>query len=423
MGRSPHPASILDILENFVFIAEEKEKEWDARQGRVVEKKKEILVFPRYHQLDVIRQLRQAVKSEGVGLNYLVQHTTGAGKSYSIAWLAFLLSSLYQTREDTERLYSTIVVVTDRRVLDKQLRDTIVQLERATGVVNPVDKTSQQLREYLEKGKDIIVTTIQKFPVISETISNLPGSRFAVIVDEVHSSQSGQSARHLKKTLNVSLENEVADLQEDADYEDLDTQVLSEMAKFQSKGQVSFFGFTGTPKNKTLKIFGRKNKEGKPVPFHSYTPMRQSITESFTLDVLKNYTTYKRYFKLLKEVSDDKEVPVNAATRALLHYVDGHPETISKEKVNIISAFSGKTAQEIHGKGRAMLVTRSRLHCVRYFRKCGGRWTRRTSPTPAWWPSAVRLGTTASTIPKAASTAAQRRRASPMLSKVRATGY
>ena len=185
------PNSLLDIIENFVMVSIESKKEWNDKLKKVTIEKDEILIFPRYHQLDVIRKVRNSVKEEGVGNNYLIQHTTGSGKSFSIGWLSHTLTSLYKTKEDTKRMFDTILVITDRKVLDSQLKKTLKDLQQTDCVVNPVDINSKQLKEFLEKGKDIIVTTIQKFPFISETISQLKGQTFGVVIDEVHSSQSG----------------------------------------------------------------------------------------------------------------------------------------------------------------------------------------------------------------------------------------
>lgn len=354
------PDSILDIIENFVLLSQESEKEWSNEKKMVVEKKYEVLIFPRYHQLEVIRNLRSKVKEEGVGHNYLIQHTTGSGKSYSIAYLSHTLTSLYQKDGDTKRMFDTILVITDRKVLDKQLQGTVSKLEQTAGVVNPVDLTSKQLMEFLEKGKDIIITTIQKFPVISETISQLKSKTFAVIIDEVHSSQSGEASKHLKKSISKS-QHEPGDQEsdEETDYEDLIRQEIESRGK---QSHISFFGFTGTPKNKTLELFGRKNSQGEFHPFHTYT-MRQSILEGFTLDVLQNYTTYKRYFKISQK-SEDKELPESQVKRELVQYADSHPETIRQKVSIILHHFVGKTAKTIGGRGRGMVVVRSRYHCV-----------------------------------------------------------
>lgn len=351
------PQSLLDILENFVHLSEEKEKEWDNQKGKVVEKTKYLLVFPRYHQLDVIRKLKRKIIEEGTGHNYLIQHTTGSGKTYSIGWLSHLLTSLYRSKTDTKRIFDTIVVVTDRKVLDKQLQDTIKQLEQTVGVVGKVEEGSKQLREFLEKGKDIVITTIQKFPHISEEISKLGSRTFGVIIDEVHSSQTGETSKHLKQSLS---KGEDMDEDGDVDYEDI---IREEIKSRGKQKHVSFFGFTGTPKNKTLELFGRKDEKGNFVSFHSYT-MKQSIFEGFTLDVLQNYTTYKRWFKLVQKDEEDKKLPEGKVKRELVNYVDSHSETISQKVRIILDQFIHKTSKTIGGRGRGMVVVRSRYHCV-----------------------------------------------------------
>jgi type I restriction enzyme, R subunit len=363
--------SVLDIIENFVMLVEETDVLYDAEKGRVIEKKHPILIVPRYHQLDVIRKIRNAVKKDGVARHFLIQHTTGAGKSYEIGWLAHILSSLYQEAEDENRLFDSIVVLTDRRVLDKQLQKTIASLAQVPGVVHPVERTSRQLKEYLEKGKSIIISTIQKFPMISESIAELTDRNFAIIIDEVHSSQSGETAKHVKKALSKGTFD--IDLQEDEEYDDFDSRLMQEIAARGRQPNISYFGFTGTPKGKTLELFGEKKVEvranGEKIttfhPFHTYT-MKQSIFERNTFDVLEHYTTYKRYFKLYKKIEEDKEVPKSRVQRQLVNYVDIQPHTI-REKIKIIlDHFTTQTAQKIAGKARAMVVTRSRLHCVKY---------------------------------------------------------
>ena len=357
------PDSVLDIIENFVHLSVEKEMEWSDKDQRVVEKKSEILVFPRFHQLYVIREIRKTLLQEGVGKNYLIQSSTGSGKSYSIGWLSHLLTSLYKDPNDTKRLFDTIIVITDRKVLDQQLQYTIKQLEQTFGVVNPVDENSSQLKRYLEDGKDIIITTIQKFPRISETINELPNRTFGIIVDEVHSSQSGESSKHLKKSLSKGEEDEI---DEEEEYSDVDRRILDEIRSRGKKNNISFFGFTGTPKNKTLEIFGRKNEEGKYVPFYVYS-MKQSIVEGFTLDVLQNYTTFSRWFKLNTTDEEEKKLPKNKVMEELVKYVDGHTITIQYKVKIILEHFVKHTSKKIQGKGRGMVVVRSRKHCVQYF--------------------------------------------------------
>jgi len=221
-----------------------------------------------------------------------------------------------------------------------------------------VDKDSHQLQEFLEQSKDIIISTIQKFPKISETISQLKSKTFGVIIDEVHSSQTGETSKHLKKTISKGETAEDED-EELPDYEDL---IREEIRSRGRQEHVSFFGFTGTPKNKTLELFGRKTEDGRFVPFHAYT-MKQSIAEGFTLDVLKNYTTYSRWFKLV-QTGDDKQLPEGKAMRQVVNFVDSHPRTIEQKVKIILQQFVGKTSRTINGKGRAMVVVRSRYHCV-----------------------------------------------------------
>ena len=360
------PNSMLDLIENFVHIREETEKVYDSKVGKVVDKKTELLIFPRFHQLKVINRLKKSVIEEGVGQNYLIQHTTGSGKTLSIGWLSHLLTSLYRTPTDTKRMFDSVIVVTDRKVIDRMLQNTIKQLEQTKGVVNPVDVNSQQLKEYLELGKTIIVTTVQKFPFISDSISKLKSKNFGVIIDEVHSSQSGETSKHLKKSLSKSV---LDDYQEGEDWDDLtevDKLILDEIISRGKQPHISYFGFSGTPKNKTLEIFGRKNEEdGRFYPFDLYS-MKQSISEGFTLDVLQNYINYERYFKLNKKIEEDKELPESRVKKMLVKYVDIHPHTISEKTKIILEHFKNHSSNKISGKSRGMVVTRSRLHCVKF---------------------------------------------------------
>jgi type I restriction enzyme R subunit len=353
------PSSLLDILENFVHVSKEKEFFFNDKTQKIDSKVKELLVFPRYHQLDLIRSFRRQLKEDGVGKNYLVQHTTGSGKSYSIGWLSHTLTSLYRSTGDTKRMFDTIIVVTDRTVLDDQLRNTIRSLEKIDGVVNGVEHGSQELKKFLEQGKDIVITTIQKFPFISETISSLGNRTFGVIIDEVHSSQSGELSKELKKSLSKS------DDDDDFDYEEMLRQEIQSRGK---QDHISFFGFTGTPKEKTLELFGTKTTEGTFIPFHIYS-MYQSIHEGFTLDVLQNYTTYKRYFKVKQTKDGDIEVPTGKGKRELVRYVDSHEMTIRNKVQIMLDHWIEKGSKEIQGRSRGMIVTQSRKHCVWYFKE------------------------------------------------------
>ena len=354
------PSSLLDVLENFVHLSKEKEFFYNDKNQKIDSVIKEVLVFPRYHQLDLIRRFRRQLKKDGVGKNYLVQHTTGSGKSYSIGWLSHTLTSLYRSTGDTKRLFDTIIVVTDRTVLDDQLRNTIRSLEKIDGVVNGVEHGSQELRKFLEQGKDIVITTIQKFLFISETIASLGNRTFGVIIDEVHSSQSGELSKELKKSLSKSDEDD-----DEFDYEEMLRQEIQSRGK---QSHISFFGFTGTPKEKTLELFGTKTQEGKFVPFHIYS-MFQSIHEGFTLDVLQNYTTYKRYFKVKQTKDGDIEVPTGKGKLELVRYVDSHEMTIRSKVQIMLDHWIDKGSKEIQGRSRGMIVTQSRKHCVWYFKE------------------------------------------------------
>ncbi len=354
------PSSLLDVLENFVHLSKEKEFFFNDKTQKIDSVVKEVLVFPRYHQLDLIRKFRRQLKEDGVGKNYLVQHTTGSGKSYSIGWLSHTLTSLYRSKGDTKRLFDTIIVVTDRTVLDDQLRNTIRSLEKIDGVVNGVEHGSQELKKFLEQGKDIVITTIQKFPFISETIASLGNRTFGVIIDEVHSSQSGEMSKELKKSLSKSDEDD-----DEFDYEEMLRQEIQSRGK---QSHISFFGFTGTPKEKTLELFGTKTQEGKFVPFHIYS-MYQSIHEGFTLDVLQNYTTYKRYFKVKQTKDGDIEVPTGKGKLELVRYVDSHEMTIRSKVQIMLDHWIDKGSKEIQGRSRGMIVTQSRKHCVWYFKE------------------------------------------------------
>ena len=355
--------TLLDLLQNYLLLEHKSEKVYDPKKGEIVTKESEILIFPRYHQLDVVRFLLDRARRDGVGTSCLVQHSAGSGKSNSIAWLAHGLVKLFSSGTAKIRVFDSIVVITDRRVLDQQLQDTIKQFEQKTGVVVPITKTSAQLKEALENGRDIIVTTLQKFPVISDAMTTLQGSRFAVIIDEAHSSQSGESAKHLKKALSVNLED--AEAEDEEEEFDLQEEVVSEIRTRGKQNHISYFAFTATPKNKTLELFGRKTDDGF-VAHHIYS-MRQAIEEGFILDVLSNYTTFARYFKLVKAVEEDDEYEKRKAVRALTSYVDLQPHAIEAKTRIMLDHFADATRDAIQGKGRAMLVTRSRLHCVRYY--------------------------------------------------------
>lgn len=350
--------SLMEILAKYMHL------EVSERQVGGKRVKKKTMIFPRYHQLDVVRKLVQDAKSVGVGKNYLIQHSAGSGKSNSIAWLAHQLSSLHDDHD--EKIFHSVVVVTDRRVLDQQLQDTIYQFEHKAGVVEKIDQDSMQLANALKNGVPIIVTTLQKFPYVTERIGILETKRYAVIIDEAHSSQGGETATELKGTLaGASLVAEARRKAEEEGLTDYEEEILRTMAKRGRQENISFFAFTATPKYKTLEVFGRENEDGIPEPFHLYS-MRQAIEEDFILDVLEHYTTYKTYFKLIKSIEEDPNVDKRKASRALARFVSLHPYNIAQKTEVIVEHFNTFTRHKIGGKAKAMVVTSSRLHAVRY---------------------------------------------------------
>lgn len=347
--------SVLNLIEHFIQIVEEEDDE-GRKTGKI------LLIFPRYHQLDAVRRLVADARASGSGERYLIQHSAGSGKSNSIAWLAHQLSVLHD--DEDKRVFDSIVVITDRRVLDRQLQSTVKQFEQTLGVVENIDKTSRQLKKALEDGKTIIVSTLQKFPVIVNEIGELPGKRFALIIDEAHSSQTGESTKSLKAVLTAgSLED--AEKEEGGEGEDLEDRIIEEMKKRGRLPNVSTFAFTATPKPKTLELFGVRREDGQYEAFSLYT-MRQAIEERFILDVLQNYTTYKEYWNLLKKVEDDPRYDRKKAAYLLKSFVGLHDHTISKKVAIMIDHFVEHIAPRIGGKAKAMIVTRSRLHAVRY---------------------------------------------------------
>src|SRR5579875_2900033 len=350
--------SVLDLVRQFIHEVEEEDD-----KGRKTGKR--LLIFPRYQQLDCVRKLVADARSRGAGQRYLIQHSAGSGKSFTIAWLAHQLATLHDAAD--RRVFDSIVVVTDRRVLDRQLQTTMRQFEQTLGVVETIDTTSRQLKEALELGKTIIVTTLKKFPVIAREIGELPGKRFAVIVDEAHSSQSGESTKSLKSVLaSGSLEKAEAEEGEaPTPEEELENTILAEIEKHGRLPNLSTFAFTATPKPKTLELFGTRRADGKFAPFHLYS-MRQAIEEGFILDVLANYTTYATYWRLLKKVEDDPRYDRKKAEYLLKSFVNLSPHAIG-EKVRIcVEHFAAQAQGEIGGRAKAMIVTRSRLHAVRF---------------------------------------------------------
>ncbi len=347
--------SVLDLIRQFIHEVEADEPGKRATR----------LIFPRYQQLDAVRRMVSHARQHGPGQRYLIQHSAGSGKSYTIAWLAHQLSTLH---DDADRsVFDSIVVITDRRVLDRQLQRAISQFEQTLGVVENIDRTSRQLRQALESGKRIIVTTLQKFPVIAEEIGSLPGNRFAVIVDEAHSSQSGESSKSLKAVLAAG-DLEAAEAEEAGaatPEEELEATILAEMEKRGPLPNLSTFAFTATPKAKTLELFGVPRPDGKFEPFHLYS-MRQAIEERFILDVLANYTTYSAYWRLFKTIEDDPRYEKRKAAYLLKSFVELHPHAIGRKVEIMVEHFAEQVQDRIGGRAKAMIVTRSRLHAVRY---------------------------------------------------------
>lgn len=359
--------TLLELVANFVCLTVEEKTNVAGKRH-----KEEKLIFPRYHQLDTVRRIVSDAREQGAGKNYLIQHSAGSGKSNTIAWTAHHLSSLHNT--ENTKVFDTVIVVTDRRVLDKQLQDTIKQFENTRGVVKAIDEGSSQLKDSLEQGEKIIITTLQKFPFIVEEVGKLHGKRFAVIIDEAHSSQSGEGSKSLRQVLMIDSKEKEEEVQlEKAVAEDIETEettedfVLRQMKARKAKtDNISFFAFTATPKQKTLEVFGTQSPlDGKFYPFSLYS-MKQAIEERFILDVLKNYTPYKVHFALLKKVEDDPEFKKKKAQQLLLQYVERHEHAIAKKVETMVDHFDKFISQKLYGRAKAMVVTKSRLHAVRY---------------------------------------------------------
>lgn len=342
--------SLINIIKHFAKLVEEEDEE----SG----KKKKILFFPRYHQLDVVRKVLDDVKENGVGNKYLIQHSAGSGKSNSIAWLGYQLVEVYD-KDGKNNIFDSVIVVTDRRVLDKQLKDNIRSFSEVKNIVAHAYNSSE-LQKSLENGKKLIITTIQKFPFIVDGISDMQKRKFAVIIDEAHSSQSGSSADKLNSVINSSED-------EDAP-EDLQDKILEAMNRRKMSGNASFFAFTATPKNATLEKFGVRKQDGKFYPFHLYS-MKKAIEEGFILDVLANYTTYRSYYEIQKSIEDNPLFNTKKAQKKLRSFVEAHPDTIEVKSNIIVEHFTQNVwqAKKMHGKAKAMVVTRNIESAIRYF--------------------------------------------------------
>ena len=343
--------SMMDIVQKFLNLKDGK-----------------TLIFPRYHQLDVVRKLLADVRQNGAGHNYLIQHSAGSGKSNSIAWTAYRLASLFN--EENKPVFSSVVVVTDRTVLDAQLQETISGFDHTLGAIETIgeDKTSKDLRDAINGGVRIIVTTLQKFPVIYQEVDKVAGRNFAIIVDEAHSSQTGSSALKLKAALADTEDalREYAEIEGKAEEElDPEDRLMREMTVQGRHKNLSFFAFTATPKDKTLELFGTEYEDGSFHPFHIYS-MRQAIEEGFILDVLQNYTTYDTFYQLNKEIEEDPRCKTADAKRQIARFVELHETNIAQRVEVIIEHFRTTVMPELGGMAKAMVITASRQGAVKY---------------------------------------------------------
>lgn len=369
------PANLLEIIGRFIHLEIKTEEDWDGRK-----RKKETLIFPRYHQWDLVTRLVRASREEGPGHKYLAQHSAGSGKSNSIAWTAHQLSSLHDDKG--ERVFQSVIVVTDRTVLDEQLQDTIYQFEHADGVVGRINRDegegskSEKLASALAEGQRIIIVTIQTFPFVIQAIedsASLKENCYAIIADEAHSSQSGSTARKLKEVLTLEAKPEVGE--EDGEGEGLSSEdmITAAVESRRASPNLSYYAFTATPKSKTLELFGRlpnpdqeRSKTNKPVAFHVYS-MRQAIEEGYILDVLRNYTSYKVAYNLAQKVEGaDKEVDSKKAKVKLGQWVRLHDYNIAQKVMLIVEHFRDTVMGLLNGRAKAMVVTGSRKEAVRY---------------------------------------------------------
>ena len=342
---------LLDILANFAHL---DTQEIVARDGTV--EARETLIFPRFHQLDAVRKMATDAKAGGPGRNYLIQHSAGSGKSNTIAWTAH---QAIQLHDDADKaVFDTVIIVTDRVVLDRQLQKTVSQFSQTAGVVKTIDGTSRQLKEAISSGSRIIVTTIQKFSTEHlATLSGQSARRFAVIIDEAHGSQSGKAAQAMTEALSRD---------EHCTNQTIEDIVAEHQASRGPQPNISYFAFTATPRNVTIERFGRLGADGKPHPFHLYS-MRQAIEEEFILDVLQNYMTYRAYYRLEKAIEDNPELNGRRAQRRIARFASLHPAAIGQKVEVIVEHFRCHVATELEGQAKAMVVTQSREHALRYF--------------------------------------------------------
>lgn len=363
--------SMMDILQKFIHLQTIREKKTLPDGTEKVTEKKH-LIFPRYHQMDAVRKMIAHVSENGAGHNYLIQHSAGSGKSNTIAWTAYRLASLHDT--ENKPVFSSVVVVTDRTVLDAQLQETISGFDHTLGAVETIgeDKNSRDLRDAINAGVRIIVTTLQKFPVIYQEVDAAKGRNYAVIVDEAHSSQTGTSALKLKAALANTEDalREYAEIEGKAEEEvDPTDKLVREMIIHGRHKNLSFFAFTATPKATTLEMFGTEYTDGTYHSFHIYS-MRQAIEEGFIMDVLQNYMTYDTCFKIAKTIPDNPDVPGSRAAKVIRKFEQLHPYNISQKAQIIVETYMETTRHKIGGQGKMMVITSSRLAAVRYYQEC-----------------------------------------------------
>lgn len=364
--------SMLDLIHRFISFV--KEKEEVVKNGVTKTVTKEKMIFPRYHQYDVVKKIMADVKANGVGNNYLIQHSAGSGKSNSIAWIAYRLASVHDA--DNKGLFDSVIVVTNRVVLDGQLQDTINSFEHQVGLVEAIDdkKNSRSLAEAINDKRRIIICTIQKFLFAKKDMEKFRGRKFAVIIDEAHQGQNGESAKTLRRSL-IDIGAAIKEYAEEAGIEedevDLTDEYISAVIGQGRHDNQSFFAFTATPKQQTIETFGtvvgvNENGESIRAPFHVYS-MRQAIEEGYILDVLANYTTVKEAFKLIKVSEDNPELIEGPTSRALFKYYKKHGYTIAQKTEMIMTNFLENCRYQINGKGKAMVVADSRANAVRYY--------------------------------------------------------
>jgi type I restriction enzyme R subunit len=361
--------SVMNLLTYYINVHTEVHRVYNPQTHQLEETTSTKLIFPRWHQRRVVKRLVEDAKNRGAGHRYLIQHSAGSGKSHTITWLAFRLSSLYQHSTDEKKLFDSVIVVNDRVALDLQMQRNFKQFEQTEGEVVYIDEkcTSQDLKDAIEHRKLIVVTTLQKFPVIADNITKYPDRKFAVLIDEAHSSQTGSAARQMRKALSLEEAEEAdreANKEESDDYDSIAACIQEHIDRTGPQKNVSFYAFTATPKKATLKVFCEKS--GSLAPFDVYS-MEDAIHEGFILNPIENYMSYKRYYTLMRNQEiPDKEHDKRRTIQLLSSMVDIHPTAIEKKSRLMIEHFAKQTVHEINGEARAMLVTSSRLHAVRY---------------------------------------------------------